>query len=139
MARDSFKPAAGIAVLRQIDDTWCVLCLKTHKGNLDLTKGIIDEGESAMETALRETQEEAGITEVTFPYGKEPVVSDACTMFVGVTSQDPEIKPNPHSGVMEHAGFIWLPLLEAINSTKIKNFLMPAVEYAYSLVYNDRS
>ena len=134
MPRSSFKPAAGIVVLRHMDGDWNVLCLKTHSGGLDLTKGIIDDHEEAFEAALRETAEEASITELTFPFGKAPIHHDACTMFVGVTDQEPEIRTNPHSGIREHAGYTWMPIIDAVNSEKIKSFLRPAVMHAFDLV-----
>ncbi len=131
--RSNMLPAAGVVILKHMDGDFHVLCLKTKSGKYDLTKGIIDPGETAFQTALREAHEEAGISEITFPFGKESVQQDACTMFVGVTNQEPEILPNPHTGIKEHTGYIWLPILDAVNSDKIKNFLMPSVHYAFDL------
>ena len=139
MSRSSFKPAAGVVVLRHMDGDWNVLCLKTHNGGLDLTKGIIDDHEDAFETALRETKEEASITELTFPFGKEPISHDACTMYVGVTEQEAEIQTNPHSGIREHADYVWMPIIDAVNSDKIKGFLMPSILYAFDLVRSHSS
>ena len=133
-----FAPAAGVVILKHFDGAYNVLCLKTKKGNYDLTKGIIDPGETAFQTALREAKEEAGISEIKFPFGKDSVSSDACEMFVGTTDQTPHISPNPHTGIYEHFGYVWLPIEDAVNSEKIKNFLMPAVKYAYELVLKSR-
>ena len=57
---NNFQPAAGIVVVRQNDGLYEVLCLIKPNGKYDLTKGIIDSGESALEAAIRETSEEAG-------------------------------------------------------------------------------
>jgi len=132
--RSQFSPAAGVVILKFMDGDYHVLCLKTKGGKYDLTKGIIDPGESPFETALREAYEEAGISEIDFPFGKKSVHNDACEMFVGMTSQEPEIRPNPHNGVLEHTGYKWLPILDAVNSDRIKGFLQPSVMFAYELV-----
>ena len=70
--------------------------------------------------------------------GKKPLRYDACTMYVGVTNQEPEIVPNPHSGILEHAGYSWIPIIDAVNSEKIKKFLQPAVDYAHELIIHHR-
>jgi len=128
-----FSPAAGVVVLKHMDGAYHVLCLKTHTGTYDLTKGIIDPGESAFDAALREAHEEAGISDIVFPFGKKSIQNDACEMFVGITSQEPEILPNPRTGILEHTGYKWLPILDAVNSSKIKKFLQPSVMFAYEL------
>ena len=119
-----YKPSAGIVVLRHLDGGWNVLCLKTHNNEYDLTKGIVDEGEDILSAAIRETREEAGITDI----------YDGNSMFVGVTDQEPEILPNPYTGIKEHTGYAWIPIMEAVNSDKIKNFLRPAVMNAFNLI-----
>ena len=134
MTRDNFAPAAGVVVLKHMDGDYHVLCLVAPNGKYDLTKGIIDPGETAFEAAVRETREEASITELKFPYGKVSHVYDACEMFVALTDQEPEIFPNPHSGVWEHKGYVWVPILEAVNSDRIKKFLQPALLFAFDLV-----
>lgn len=133
MSRD-FAPAAGVVVLKHMDGDYHVLCLVTPSGKYDLTKGIIDPGETSFEAAIRETREEAAITELEFPFGKVSHVYDACEMFVGLTEQEPEITANPHSGIWEHKDYVWLPILEAVNSDKIKKFLQPAIMFAFDLV-----
>lgn len=129
-----FSPAAGVVILKFMDGDYHVLCLMTKNGKYDLTKGIIDPGETPFETALREVYEEAGITEIDFPFGKTSIHNDACEMFVGVTTQEPEIHPNPHNGIFEHTGYKWLPILDAVNSNRIKGFLQPSIMFAYDLI-----
>ena len=63
---------------------------------------------------------------------------DRCTMYVAVTDQEPEIKANPHSGIYEHTGYVWMPMIDAINTDKLPKFLEPAVDYAYDLVRSSR-
>ena len=132
--RNSFAPAAGIVILKMMEGDYHVLCLKTRSGKYDLTKGIIDPGETPFQAALREAREEARITEVSFPFGKDSINYDACEMFVGVTAQEPEVVPNPYTGILEHVGYVWVPLFEAVNSKNIKDFLMPSIRHAFDLV-----
>ena len=133
-----FNPQAGIVILKVMDGGYSVLCLETKHGDYDLTKGIIDPGEDPMSTALREAKEEAAITEISFPFGKDTLSVDACEMFVGVTEQIPEIRANPYTGICEHKKIVWLPIVDAVNSNKIKTFLHPAVMFAYEKVIESR-
>ncbi len=134
----SYDPAAGVVVLKFKDGDWNVLFLKTKKGKYDLTKGIIDKNETPFAAAIRETFEEAGISQLDFRFGENPVETDRCTMYVAVTDQEPEIKANPHSGIYEHTGYVWMPMIDAINTDKLPKFLEPAVDYAYDLVRSSR-
>lgn len=131
-----YKPAAGIVVLKEQDGEAHVVCLMTHAGKIDLTKGIIDPGEDPLEAAIREASEEASITELDFKYGTAPLESEATTMYVAETRQVPEIRRNPHSGIFEHKSAKMIPLRELVDDTRLLEYLRPAVEYAYELVYN---
>ena len=62
--RSQFSPAAGVVILKFMDGDYHVLCLKTKGGKYDLTKGIIDPGESPFQAACRECYEESGIESV---------------------------------------------------------------------------
>jgi len=136
--QNSFKPSAGTVILKYMDGDYNVLCLETKSGDYDLTKGLIAPGDDPMSTALREAKEEADITELSFPFGKETMSVDACEMFVAVTDQEPEIRANPFTGLCEHKNIVWLPILDAVNSDKIKPFLRPAVMFAYEKIIESR-
>ena len=133
----NYLPAAGIVIVKHQEGEHDVVCLLTHTGKIDLTKGIIDPGEQPLQTAMREAQEEASITELDFKFGNTPLVHDATTMYVAETSQEPEIKRNPHSGVFEHKAVIMVPLRKLVNDARLLEYLRPAVEYAHELVYNE--
>tara|TARA_R110000803_G_scaffold16568_4_gene45412 strand:- start:3772 stop:4194 length:423 start_codon:yes stop_codon:yes gene_type:complete len=133
-----FNPVAGIVILKVMDGDYSVLCLETKHGDYDLTKGHLHPDEDPMTAALREAKEEADITEISFPFGKDTLSVDACEMFVGVTEQIPEIRANPYTGICEHKKIVWLPIVDAVNSNKIKTFLHPAVMFAYEKVIESR-
>ena len=125
------QPGAGVVVVRQFDDGWRVLCLHTENF-MDLPKGGIDPGEDVLSTALRETQEEANITDLYFKWGFKGIRLHHCTMFVAATNQDPKIMPNPHTGDLEHLGSSWLSWDEAINS--VKPWLSPCIIWARKII-----
>jgi tRNA nucleotidyltransferase/poly(A) polymerase/8-oxo-dGTP pyrophosphatase MutT (NUDIX family) len=122
-----FKPGSGIVVVRQFEDDWKVLCLHTEDF-MDLPKGQIDPGEDSLSTALRETQEEASITDLQFKWGLQAIKISNTTMFVAATKQDPEITPNPHTGIIEHLGTSWLSWDDA--SREVKPWLSPCILWA---------
>ena len=63
------KPAAVLVPLIARSNGWCLLFTKrsdkveAHKGEISYPGGMIEEGESALSAALRETHEELGIAE----------------------------------------------------------------------------
>lgn len=133
----NYLPAAGVVILKEHEDgDHDVVCLITHTGMIDLTKGIIDPGENPLQTALREAQEEASITNLDFKFGDTPLTHDATTMYVAETDQEPEVQRNPHSGLFEHRSTEMIPLKDLVDDPRLLEYLRPAVEYAYELVYS---
>ena len=65
-------PKAGIAVVREDDAGYSVLCLRLGD-TFDLTKGGIEPHETELDAALRETQEESGITNLDFKWGLQKI------------------------------------------------------------------
>ena len=102
-------------------------------GRFDLTKGTIAPGETIIAAALRETEEESGITLVKFAWGLKTInLKNDLTMFIAVTNEEPEILPNPETGELEHQFAEWLDLDLHVNSFKSK--LQPAIEWARNIV-----
>ena len=58
---ETIQQASAIPFRRQDDETQFCLITSIRKGNWGFPKGIIDPGETAEETALKEAEEEAGI------------------------------------------------------------------------------
>ena len=112
-----YKKGAGILVFKNYLDGFKVLCLfRNEKGKIefDLTKGLIDNGETEFQAAKRETLEESGIYDLYYPVGKISKSDENLTFFVGLTNQKPNIAPNPKSGKYEHDGYLWLNEEDAV-------------------------
>lgn len=126
--------SAGIIVIRYFNDEPRVLCLKVYS-SYDLPKGHLEEDESTLEAALRETSEEAGITDIDFRWGRDAVQvtntgrrKKQVTMFIAVTTQDAHLRQNPETGKYEHHGIKWMSFDEA--EAGVHPYLRPAVSWA---------
>ena len=60
------ETSAGIVLFRKEDSKILFLLLNYPSGHWDFIKGKMEKGESTHETAIRETKEETGITDITF-------------------------------------------------------------------------
>ena len=122
---------AGIVIVRRCDDSWKVLGLKL--GSLyDLPKGQMDPGEDTLTTAIRETKEEANITDINFAWGKQTLKLDHLTFYLASTKQDGEIKKNPKTGIQEHDSIKWMAWDEIEQA--VFDYLQPAISWARKIV-----
>ena len=135
IAQNTTRIGAGIIVAKQFTTGWKVLALVTPEGILDIPKGAIDENEFPLEAALRETEEEAGITKLDFTWGFEHIINGAMTCYVAQTSEEPAISANPHTNIVEHIDAKWVDwnYLE----TNTYDFLKPCIRWAQEIVENE--
>ncbi len=123
-----FEFSAGILVYRYAASKREFLFLCHSDGLLDLPKGHIEKGESALEAAVRETYEEAGLSIKPLPFFRESMtywlmrgkskIKKEVMMFLG--------EANGKSTVMvshEHAGYRWLSTDKAVTELKFKNHI----------------
>ncbi|MAH43613.1 hypothetical protein CL614_07910 [archaeon] len=121
-------PGAGIIVLKKFDNMYKILGLRLY-GGYDFPKGKIEANETPFEAAIRETFEEASISNLNFPWGLNPItVVEHLTLFIGTTEDEPKIRKNPETGIYEHHGAKWLDWNEALQ--KFTSYLRPALGYA---------
>lgn len=124
--------SAGIVLFKH-DDLTRILALRIYN-NFDLPKGKIEDNETSIDAALRETFEEASINDIEFPWGydsfkilKGGKYPKQVELFVGTTKQEPKIVKNPMTGKFEHHEIKWLTLDEA--SEKLHSYMQPAVDW----------
>lgn len=126
---------AGLVIIRFFDGEPRILGLRVYS-SYDLPKGEIEEGEDTFEAALRETEEECGITELDHPWGKDVIKlknrhkkrRKVVTVYMARTSQDAAIQRNPKTGKYEHHDVKWLTLDEAEQG--LHTYLRPAAHWA---------
>ena len=126
-------PGAGIIVLKQFPTGFKVLGLfDQRKGKFDLPKGRIDNGESTLQAALRETREECGISQLNFIWGKKPITVSHLTFFVAETKEEPLVMRNPHTDILEHLFAEWMDWGEL--ELEIIDYLIPVLKKARMIV-----
>ena len=128
---------AGIIIVREFDGIWKVLGLEDDDG-MDFPKGSAEAGEDPMETARRETEEEASLVaaDLDFRWGKDPLIIDGhLFLYLAATDANPKIQKNPESGKREHKSVQWLSFDEAEKSALY--FLRPGVVWAREKVHLD--
>ncbi len=126
-------PGAGIVVVKKFNDEYKILGLRLF-GRYDLPKGKIEEGEEALEAAIRETEEEASITDLQFNWGKVAYQTGPITIYLAETSQEGAIKRNPETGIFEHHGTKWLSWEEA--ECSLYSYLQGAATWARNIIFS---
>ena len=120
------ETSAGIVLFRKEGTKKRFLLLHYPSGHWDFVKGKMEKGESTMETAIRETEEETGITDVRFlenfeewiEYNfqfKGELVHKKVVFFLGETRTE-EVKISN-----EHLSYAWKEYNEAMEKTTFDN------------------
>ncbi len=129
----SKKHGAGFVIFREDtigSEKPLVLALIQDDGVYDIPKGRIDEGESELLAAKRECFEESSIVVQDDDMLFSPFKSGPLTTFCAKTNKVPHITVNPHSGILEHAGYEWVTKDQFCNNCL--NYLISPVEHFYS-------
>lgn len=129
--RTQKREGAGHIIVKKFSDGYRVLALRVY-GMYDIPKGHIEEGESPYDAAVRETSEEAGITQLHYRWGQNPIQIKHLTVWLAETSQEPVIRKNPETGIWEHHEAKWVTWEEM--RARVPGFLKEAVDWAQSLV-----
>lgn len=124
--QETFERSAGILLYRELAMKKFFLLLHYPSGHWDFVKGRIEKNENEKQAAIRETQEETGITDVEFIDGFEEkihytyqffgkIVQKEVVFFLGKTKTE-EIKLSD-----EHLDHIWLEFDDAFSKTTYQN------------------
>jgi bis(5'-nucleosidyl)-tetraphosphatase len=118
--------SAGIVLFRKEETKKIFLLLHYPSGHWDFVKGKMEKGETTHETAIRETREETGITDITFVENfeewieynfkyKGELVQKKVVFFLAETKTE-EIKISH-----EHSGYTWMDYNTAMEKTTFDN------------------
>jgi bis(5'-nucleosidyl)-tetraphosphatase len=131
--------AAGIVVVRKQNDEWRYLLLRAYR-NWDFPKGVVEQGEEPLEAAIRETEEETGITDLRFTWGygfreTKPYSGGkkiARYYIAETNTEEVTFSVNPEIGAPEHHKFRWVSNdeLQRLCSER----LLPVVEWSIQLL-----
>ena len=137
------KPApvlsAGVVVVRREGGEWRLLLLRAYK-NWDFPKGLVESGEDPLEAAVREAQEEAGLTDLKFTRGREYQETEpynqgrkVARYYLAETSKTLIVlSVNPELGKPEHHEYRWLTFGEARKIAPPR--LLPIILWAEGLI-----
>ena len=120
------EKSAGIVLFRNISNKNEFLLLNYPQGHWDFIKGKVEQNETLHETALRETKEETGISNIKFIDGFEESVEydfrfknedihKKVIFFLAKTSE------KKISLSHEHNDYLWLGYNDALKKTTFKN------------------
>lgn len=123
--------SAGVVVVKRHPDHFKYLLLRAFN-HWDFPKGVVEEGEEAIDGAMREVREESTITDLNFswgmqfretgPYGPGKVAR----YYLAETNQESvELPINPEIGRAEHEEYRWVSYDEALElvSARVRSVL----------------
>jgi len=136
------QKSAGIVLFRNDSGKNEFLLLNYPQGHWDFIKGKVEQGETPRETALRETKEETGISDIEFIDGFEESVEydfrfkneDIHKKVIFFLAKTNEKKISLSH---EHNDFVWLEYDDALKKTTFrnaKNVLSKANEFLLNTV-----
>lgn len=111
--------SAGVIVVRETDNGLLFLLLRAFK-HWDFPKGMVEEDETPLQAACRETLEEAGLSDLDFRWGEEFYETPpynrgkVARYYLAATQQEAiTLVPNPLTGRLEHVEFRWVSFEQA--------------------------
>ena len=120
------ETSAGIVLFRKEESKILFLLLHYPSGHWDFVKGKMEQGESTHQTAIRETKEETGITDILFVENFEEwieynfkyqgeLVQKKDVFFLAETKTE-QVKISH-----EHSGYTWMDYNSSMEKTTFDN------------------
>lgn len=113
------KLSCGVVLARRTDDGYVTLMLRAWH-HWDFPKGLMEEGEAPVQAALRELQEETGISTAEFDWGEHSMETGpysrgkTARYYLARTDEaDVVLGPSPDTGEPEHHEWRWVSFDEA--------------------------
>ena len=113
------KLSCGVVLARPAAAGMSTLMLRAFH-HWDFPKGIREDGEDPLQTAVRELSEETGIVDPAFDWGERYIETGpysrgkTARYYIASTAQDKVIMgPSPHTGQPEHHEWRWVNFDEA--------------------------
>lgn len=118
--------SAGVVIFRKSGKGIVFLLLNYPTGHWDFVKGKIETAESTKKTAVRETEEETGITDLEFKDGFEEKIEynfqyDGNLIHKQVLFFLAETKTSEVNISFEHTDYIWLDYEKALKKITYQN------------------
>jgi len=130
--------SSGIIVVRKQDNKWLYLLLRAYN-YWDFPKGIVEKGESPIEGAKREVEEETTIKSVFFDWGfefreTEPYNKGKVARYYIARTEEVNVNlpVNPLIGKPEHDEFRWVTYDDAAGL--VSNRVKPILDWADSVI-----
>lgn len=120
------ETSAGVVLFRRENSKILFLLLNYPSGHWDFVKGKMEVDETTQQTAIRETQEETGITDIVFLDNFEEwikynfqyqgeLVNKKVVFFLGETKTEQILISH------EHLDYAWMEYEDAIKKTTFEN------------------
>ena len=113
--------SCGVVVARKTDAGWVTLMLRAFH-HWDFPKGIRERGEEPMQAAIREVDEETGVSELSFDWGDRYFETGPYSRgkiaryFIATTTQEKVVMGiSPETGEPEHHEWRWVTFDEAFD------------------------
>lgn len=114
MDAPSRRLSAGVVVVRETPEGMRFLLLRAYR-HWDFPKGMVETGETPLDAAKREVEEETGLADLDFRWGDDfretpPYARGKVARYYLASTGQEEVRlaANPQTGIHEHMEYRWV-------------------------------